>query len=310
MRRVAEPALPDITIRQLEYLTAVADSPTWAVAAEAVGVSPSALSQGLAELERRVGVTLFEPHGRRRRLRTAAQPVLEHARQVVALTADLAAWSERVRSARSGRVAVGMVDVAAVEHFPDVLRAFRRERPGVQLTLSVAPSADLLDDLRTGRLDLVVCVEPFDAPAGIELTPLRQEPIVVWAPAATTIGPPSAWGPWVLFPEGSHTRHQIVERLRALGSSLQVVADSHQADVLREMVGLGLGWTVLPVRSDDDGSDGLVRGPVLFDRTLVAARRAGSVADPAVDELAELLLAAARRRADVGHAGAAVDTGH
>ena len=65
-------ALPDLSIRQLEYLVAVADEPTWAHAAARVGVSPSALSQGLAELERRVGVALFERDGRRRLVRRSA----------------------------------------------------------------------------------------------------------------------------------------------------------------------------------------------------------------------------------------------
>ncbi|NNE13304.1 MAG: LysR family transcriptional regulator [Ilumatobacter sp.] len=282
--------LPDLSIRQLEYLLAVADEPTWAQAAERVGVSPSALSQGLAELERRIGVTLFERAGRRRLLRESARPVLDHARQVVTLTADLTAWSQLVRSAALGRVRLGMVDVAAVDHYPEVLRAFRRERPDVELLLRVAPSAPLLDDLRAGALDVVVCVEPPTPLDGVELAPLAAEPIVVYAPAGTVIGAPTTWGPWVLFPEGSHTRHQIVERLRERGAPLGVVADSHQPDVLREMVGLGLGWTVLPEVSEVD--DGLVRGPVLFDRRLVLARRRRVVGDPAVDELVARLRAA------------------
>lgn len=286
MRRHDARHLPDISIRQLEYLVAVADAPTWAVAAAAVGVSPSALSQGLAELERRVGVDLFEPAGRRRILRTAATPVLDHARQVVSLTADLSDWAARVGSATTGRVRLGMVDVAAVDHYPEVLRRFRRERPDVELTLSVSPSATLLEALRAGTLDLAVCVAPPAAPAGIELTPLRTEPIVVYAPARSRIGPPATWGPWVLFPDGSHTRHQIVEHLVRLGAPRRIAAESHQADVLREMVGLGLGWTVLPATSEVAGDD-LVRGPVLFDRALVLAHRSGSVRDPAADELAE-----------------------
>jgi DNA-binding transcriptional LysR family regulator len=282
MRQVSD--LPDLSIRQLEYLVAVADHDTWAEGAAAVGVSPSALSQGLAELERRVGVELFEPDGRRRRLRPSAAPVLDHARQVVSLTRDLVAWSNRVRDAQRGRVRVGMIDVAAVDHYPDVLRAFRTDRPDVELTLSVAPSAPLLDDLRAGALDLVVCVDPPSVPAGIELEPLRDEPIVVYAPEGTRVGKPTTWGPWVLFPQGSHTRHQIIERLREMGAPIRVAADSHQPDVLREMVGLGLGWTVLPAASE--GSDQLVRGPTLFDRALVLARRSGAVTDPAADELA------------------------
>jgi DNA-binding transcriptional LysR family regulator len=282
-------SLPDISLRQLEYLVAVADAATWAVAADRVGVSPSALSQGLAELERRVGVTLFEPEGRRRVLRAAAQPVLDHARQVVSLTHDLIEWSDRVRSARSGRVRVGMVDVAAVEHYPDVLRAFRTERPDVDLMLSVAPSADLLAALRSGELDLIVCVDPPEWPAGIDIEPLITEPIVVFAPEGTEIGESSTWGPWVIFPRGSHTRFQIMERLAALGAPVDVAAESHQADVLRQMVALGLGWTVLP-ESAADGA--LVVGPTIFDRRLVLARRAGTVHDPAAEALAEMLVAA------------------
>lgn len=281
--------LPDISIRQLEYLVAIADHHTWGEAAASIGVSASALSQGLAELERRIGVDLFERDGRRRRLRPTAQPVLDHARQVVGLTGDLMAWSDRVRTARTGEVAVGMIDVAAVERYPDVLRSYMAERPDVELRLTVAPSAGLLGDVLSGRLDLAVCVEPTEAVPGIATEPLQSEPIAIYAPAGTRIGRPATWGPWVLFPDGSHTRERIIERLRDVGAPLQVVADSHQPDVIREMVALGFGWTALPESSE--AGDDLVRGPDLFERQLVLARRAGSVTDPAADELASRLMA-------------------
>ncbi len=280
--------LPDISIRQLEYLVAVAESSTWARAADRMGVSASALSQGLAELERRVGVSLFEPAGRRRVLRPAATPVLDHARRVVGLTRDLLEWSDRMQTARAGRVRVGMIDVAAVVHFPNVLRTFRAERPAVELLLSVSPSARLLDALRDGDLDLVVCVEPPEPRPGVELAELRSEPLAVVAPAGTTIGAPSSWGPWLLFPSGSHTRHRITERLGELGAPVRIAAESHQPDVLLQMVVLGLGWTVLPVDASFERVD-VVIGPELVRRQLVLATRAGSVHDPAVDELAERL---------------------
>jgi hypothetical protein len=59
-------SLPNLSVQQLDYLVAVHDAPTWADAAAAVGVTPSALSQGLSELERRLGVALFARDGRRR----------------------------------------------------------------------------------------------------------------------------------------------------------------------------------------------------------------------------------------------------
>ncbi len=285
--------LPDLSIRQLEYLVAVDEHPTWAIAAADVGVSPSALSQGLAELERRIGVPLFEPVGRGRRLRPAARQVLDHAKRVVALTADLVDWADRRRTGASGRVRLGLIDVAAVVHFPEVLRHFLVQRPDVELTLSVAPSGALLDDVAHGRLDLVVCVAPPAPVGGIETTPVLSEPLIVLAPPSVErVGRPASWGPWVLFPAGSHTRLAVETALAARGAPLDVAAESHQPDVLREMVLLGLGWTVLPRAQGVEVSDALTEGPQLLERQLVLARRSGSVSDPIVDELAAILTTA------------------
>ncbi len=281
--------LPDLSIRQLEYLVAVAEEPSWALAAERVGVSPSALSQGLAELERRIGVPLFERDGRRRRIRTSAAPAIGHARRVLALTGDLADWSDRLRRGRAGRLRLGMIDAAAVGHHPDVLRDFRTEHPDVELLLRVAPSASLLGLLVAGDLDLVVCVDPPRPIDGLTIEPLLVEDLSVYGPPGTTIGPPHTWGPWILFPAGSHTRSVVVDALARLGAPLEVVAESHQPDVVREMVRLGSGWTVLPVTQAEHGDRPLSEGSALTTRQLVMATRRDSVNDPAVDELATRL---------------------
>ena len=285
--RGVRPALPDLSIRQLEYLVAVADAPSWATAAAEVGVSPSALSQGLAELERRVGVPLFDREGRRRTLRPAAAEVLAHARQVVALTGDLAAWAERTRSGESGELRVGMIDAAAVGHFAEPLRRFRADHTDLVLRLAVAPSGALLDQLEAGELDVVVCVEPPTPRRGIATTPILTEELAVHSPTGTRPTRPATWGPWVLFPAGSHTRALIEARLDELGAPREIVAESHQPEVLRAMVRLGVGWTVLPVVQGED-AEGLPAGRVITHRRLVAATREGAAPDPA----AQLLLAA------------------
>ena len=287
-------ALPDLSLRQLEYLLAVSVAPTWADAAASLGVTPSALSQGLAELERRVGVPLFDRDGRRRPLRASATPVLEHARQVVALTGDLASWADRMRGSSLGSIRLGLIDVAAVEHFDSVINSFRMERPEVALSISVAPSAGLIADLRRGALDLIVCVEPGEHPPGVDVTRVLSEPIVVIAPSGTEIGPPASWGPWVLFPDGSHTRASTMEALRALGADRTVVADSHQPSVVRAMVRLGMGWGALS-RSPGGDAHGLVEGPELFRRHLALMRRDQSPLDPAAIALAESIIATGNR---------------
>lgn len=286
-------AVPNLTVQQLEYLVAVADAPTWAAAAATVGVTPSALSQGMAELERRVGLSLFERDGRRRVLTAAAAPVLAHARDVVARTVDLARYVSQVRDGRTGTLRVGMIDAAAVEHFSDTLRLFRAQRAELDLRLTVANSAALLERLRRAELDLVVCVEPPGPVESVVTSPLTSEPLLVHAPDPRALDrAPREWGPWVTFPAGSHTRLVIQHALRRVGAPFDVIAESHQPEVLREMVQLGLGWTVLPAGRRRDGA-GLALGDRIADRRLVVARRADAVPNPAGDALQRALHEAA-----------------
>lgn len=292
------PPLPNLSTPLLEYLRAVSVAPTWAEAAAAVGVTPSALSQGLRELERRLGVPLFERAGRRRVLRPEAAEVVAYAERVLAQTRDLARWAAESRGGRAGRLRVGMIDAAAVHHHPAALRTFREGRPEVDLHLTVAPSGALLAQLAEGALDLVVCVAPVDPLPGVQLVPLLDEPLHVYAPGPAHADP-ARWGPWVAFPAGSHTRELVARALRTLGAPYEVVAESHQPEVLREMVRLGLGWAVLPRAQAEAGGAGPLRvgGPPVATRTLAAARRTDALPNPAADALVAALLASSRTAA-------------
>lgn len=284
-------ALPNLSVQQLDYLVAVHEAPTWADAAVAVGVTPSALSQGLAELERRLGVTLFVRDGRRRVPTEAAAVVLGHAHAVLARTHDLARWAERRRAGTAGAVRVGMIDAAATIHCAGGLAAFRAARPDVDLRLQVRPSGDLLRDLAAGRLDVVVCVAPPVLPTGVTGTPLLEEDLAVYAPVD---GPSRAWGPWVTYPVGSQTRTLVLDALRRARRPVTVVAESHQPDVLAQMVALGLGWSVLPVTQVERSGAAVRRvgAEPFVRRTLLVARRGDGPTDPTVDALAAALLPA------------------
>jgi DNA-binding transcriptional LysR family regulator len=211
--------LPTLTVQQLAYLVAAADSTSFSEAAASLGVTTSALSQGLAELERRLGIGLFERAGRRQVLRDEAGEVLTYARRVVADTRDLGRWIAATTAGRTGRLRVGMIDAAAIDHFPDQIRAFRRAAPEVELRLVVAPSGALLEQLARGDLDLAVVVEPSLVSPAIDTEVLLTEPIVVVPPEGIEVRAASSWGPWVLFPTGSQTRSLIERELRARGAT-------------------------------------------------------------------------------------------
>jgi DNA-binding transcriptional LysR family regulator len=283
----SEAPLVNLTVQQLAYLVAVADHETFSEAAASLSVTTSALSQGLAELERRIGLPLFERQGRRQMLRDEVAEVLAYAKRVVADTRDLGRWVAAAKHGGVGRVRVGMIDAAAVHHLHDAMTSFRRHQPEVDFRLVVAPSGELLEQLRRGDLDLAVIVDPV-ATEGLDVVPVVTEELVIVAPNDQAIGGPKTWGPWVLFPRGSRTRELIERALVARGATVDVVAESHQPDVLREMTRLGMGWTVLPL--SQSGRTERTGQVVVAERHLVLARPSARSANPAADQFAQSLI--------------------
>lgn len=287
-----DPPLLNLSTTLLEYLDAVTRHPTWAAAASELGVSSSALSQGLAELERRLGYRLFERDGRSRVLRPGVDEVVAFATRVLAQTRDLTTWLTATRSGTRGSLRLGLIDAAAVDHFPDVLMRFRSERPDLDLRVAVAPSGQLLTQLARGELDLAVCVEPAEPLPDLRMERLREERLALYVPDDARVGPPPTWGPWVCFPAGSHTRALTDAALRDLGAPLQVSAESHQPEVLKELVRLGIGWAVLPVVQAERRPPAArrARRRPIASRWLVATTRVDAIVDPAVDALRMQLL--------------------
>jgi DNA-binding transcriptional LysR family regulator len=275
---VQQATAPAVSTVQLGYLVAVTEHRTWTAAAAALGVSPSALSQGIAELERRLGIELFAWEGRRRVALGHTADVVAYARRVLAESADLGRWLDSVRSGRQGELRVGMIDSAATHHFPGVLRRTRLERPDLDLRVTVAPSSELLRKLADGLLDVAVCVDPAGQ-GSFDTVPLLRDELAVYAPPGTGArerGNPKEWGPWLLFPEGSLSRVAIERALRRVGARIEVHMESHQPEVLRELVRIGLGWSVLPVFDAESGPEPLERArpePLVVRRLVAATRR-------------------------------------
>ena len=287
---MSRPKLAGISTSHLEYLQAALAHDTWRDAAESVGVTPSALSQGIAELERRLGLTLFDRQGRRRVPTAEADHVSRFATRMLAELRELSRWAEEVRSGSIGDLSIGMIDTAAIHHYGDTLVNFRRENPDLTVRLFVQPSNRLLDLLNGGEVDAIVAVEPPEDDR-LVATPLLAEPLYAYAPPRTAIGRPGTWGPWVGFPADSRTRALIARNLRRRQVSYDVVAESSQPAVLREMVQLGMGWCVLPQTDAEAEPHALERAldEPIAERRLTLVRRADRVPGAALAALIEAL---------------------
>lgn len=237
-------AAQDPSPTQLSYLVAAIDGSGWTEAARSLGVTTSAFAQGIAELERRLALTLFTKEGRNRVPTTEAETAGVYARAVLGELDGLRRWADEARTGDVGQIRAGMIDTAAIHHFGETLVRFRSLHPEVSVQLNVRPSATLFEELLAGKLDVVVAVTPPNT-NGLALHPLIAEPLYVYAPPGERIGKPETWGPWVGFPADSRTRALVSAKLRSRGATVNVIAESSQPAVLCEMVRLGMGWTVL-----------------------------------------------------------------
>src|SRR5690606_2149950 len=122
-------------------------------------------------------------------------------------------------------------------------------------------------------LDLAFVIAPVGRE--FEAVEVRAEPLHIYAPPGVH-GAPPADADWALYHSG-HTRTLIDEGLRWRGITPNVVLESGNPEILRQLVALGLAWTVLPVEVAERGSPSLAaqRYEAIAERTLVGVRRTG-----------------------------------
>jgi DNA-binding transcriptional LysR family regulator len=286
--------LPNLTVHQLVYVQAALRARSWTDAATELGVTQSALSQAIAEVERRLGVALFDRQGRSRVPTAAAEAVGTIATNMIAAVDDLTGRLAEIENGSRGVLRVGMIDTAALGLLAEPLRAFRKTHPNVRTTLLVEPSVPLTNRVRLGDIDVAAVVIPnsaFDDDSStFESIPVFNEPIYVYAPPSTPRRT-STWGPWVSYPADSQSRKLIENALLARNHSFDVEAESSNPDVLRQMVRLGVGWCALPASVAESGSDPLrrfVTDPIAH-RQIALLRRKHALENAMVAQFLELI---------------------
>ncbi len=170
----------NITIKQLRFVAAAAHGRSFTAAAEACNVTPPAVTMQMQQLEADIGLPLFERDGRGLRLTAAGNEVLAAAERIEAVLGDCRAGLAGLKSLASGRVAVGVVSTA--KYFaPQMLAAFARSHPGIDIELVIGNREDTIAAFRAGRLDVTIMGRP---PEGIEVESalIGAHPQVIIAP--------------------------------------------------------------------------------------------------------------------------------
>ncbi|GAD23068.1 LysR family transcriptional regulator [Acidovorax sp. MR-S7] len=177
----------NLNLDQLQTLVAIADLGTFAAAAQALHLAPPTVSLHIKELESRMQAPLLVRGRRQAELTAAGQVLVEEGRKLLAASDDLIDLVQRRASGRAGVVRVGVSAGVSTRLLPLMLEALGRRSPGVEVRLEAVGSADAMQRLKAGTLDVAIVASPQSASAEVQITPWRSDAMVAVVP--------SAWNP-------------------------------------------------------------------------------------------------------------------
>lgn len=241
----------DLKLDQLRTFLEVVEFGGFSAAAERLHLSQPAVSQQVRQLERRLGVRLLERVGKRVKPTVAGAELVEHARRI---DSDVRAALDSMASYADGalgRVSMCVGSTVAIQLLPPVLSDLRRRFPTLEITVRTGNAADMLKELEENRIDVGLVTLP--APGRMfEVTPLIDDEFVAVAAAdddrLPAIVTPRALAdlPVLLYEAGGNTRRVVDEWFARAGVRLTPVMDFASSEVIKEMVGAGLGCAILP----------------------------------------------------------------
>ncbi|GGU74976.1 LysR family transcriptional regulator [Streptomyces filipinensis] len=298
-------------IRKLQILRTLRERGTVTATAEALHMTPSAVSQQLTNLAAQLGVPLLEAHGRRVRLTDAARLVLTHAEavfeQLERADAALAAYAR----GEAGEVRVGAFSTAVPALVVPAVRALREAHPGVTVRIREAEAAAAYDLLAAGDVDLALSLAaeaPSAADPRFTRVPLLTDPLdlalppdhpLATAPAPTLTD--LAAEPWIFG--GSGPWSDITRRAcETAGFSPHQGHSASGWTAILAMVEAGMGVALIPRMAAAPRTGVVMRdlGPAGPVRHVTAAVRRGGETGRAVTRVLEALREVA---AAPGHPG-------
>ncbi|MGH8530872.1 MAG: LysR family transcriptional regulator [Nevskiales bacterium] len=232
---------------------AVAEAGSFTRAAEQLHLSQPAISKRIAALEAQCGGALFDRIGREIRLTEAGRTLLPYAHRSQAEIEDAGRALTHLTGQVAGRLSIGTSHHIGLHRLPAVLRDFTQRYPAVDLDLHFMDSEEACHAVEQGKLELGIVTLPLDPIA-------RLEQRLVWPdPMAFVVATdhPLAWKrrlglqelagyPAILPDEKTYTHRIVQAALRRHGISPRVRLATNYLETLKMLVGIGLGWSVLP----------------------------------------------------------------
>jgi LysR family hydrogen peroxide-inducible transcriptional activator len=292
-----------MSLRQLQYVVAVADRKSFRQAAEACRVAQPSLSAQIADLEAALGVRLFERDRRRVAVTTAGAALVTRARALLEAADALADAARGLGDPFAGTLRIGVIPTVGSYLLPSVAPKLRAAYPRLALAWVEEKTPALLERLAKGELDGAVVALGAEV-AGLPRVVLGEDPFVFAAaaghPLAASDRPIAAAeleGECVLLLDDGHCfRDQALEFCARAGAEEAAFRATSLATLV-QMAASGMGVTLLPrLALALENRDGMLRvrpfAPAAPTRTLALVWRRGAALDATLKKLGATLAVA------------------
>jgi LysR family transcriptional regulator, malonate utilization transcriptional regulator len=244
----------EVTFRKLEILLAFMEAGSLGRAAEALGISPVSVHRALHSLEAGVRCTLFRPEGRNLLPNDAAQALADVARDVLRTMAEGIRSTREVAGYAADRMRIGSLYSLTSGTVPALIMGLKLRKPELHAELVLGSNADLLLKLRDGAIDAALMGRP-DGAADVESQRLFDDDIFFAARVGSRYSDQAAVDladcadeRFVSLTEGFVTYSRFVDAFRVAGFAPNVVMRTGDIFSLMNLVGGGIGCTLLPGR--------------------------------------------------------------
>ncbi len=240
----------NVTLKQLRYFDALARTAHFGRAAEACAISQPALSMQIKDLEDTLGAQLVERNARAIRLTPLGEELATRVRGILRAVDEIGDLARAADDRLVGRLRLGVIPTIAPYLLPRVMQRLAAEHPELDLYIRETVTSKLIAELGEGRLDAAIVALPVSEPSLAE-TALFSEEFVLVRPQAEAEAPvPSKEGlramRLLLLEEGHCFRDQALSFCDMQSAAPREMLDGSSLSTLVQMVGAGIGVTLLP----------------------------------------------------------------
>lgn len=243
----------DFSLRQLQYVVAVADTKSFRRAAERCHVSQPSLSAQVAEIEAALKVQLFERDRRRVMITAAGSELIERMRRVLVDADEVSMAARRFLDPLAGTLRIGVIPTIGPYLLPAVAAELRKELPRLTLAWLEDKTEALVRRIRHGSLDGAFLALESDI-GDVSYEAIKQDPFVLAMPPGHRLGSSSAPVPVsclrgehiLLLDEGHCFRDQVIEFCSGRGVE-ELGFRATSLPTLVHMASANMGVTLLPL---------------------------------------------------------------